>query len=363
MATSREYGLGEFAFPRGWFMIAGSDEATTRPVALRYFGQDMVLYRGETGTPHLVEAYCPHMGAHLAKNTTSYIVRDGEQVQGDSIRCPFHGWRFGPDGKCDDIPYSEKFIPKTACLKTFPIVERAGIIWMWHCPEGLEPEWDLPNFGGHWNEPGWVNWKIDHMGDLNCHGIEIVDNMADYGHFVPIHGAKDFTYFANEFKGHILHQYYSAGHRTLTTNPEDQLVLDTWYEGPGFLQSEMGGTYPSFIMIANTPIDDGTSRTWHALMVKVHDGSRETTDADRAAAFEYQEMSRLAFAQDVEIWNNKRDCFNPMAIPQDGPYGKVRIWYKQFYNPRDRAGEFHKRVNGLVVTMDKRPASKASAAG
>jgi 3-ketosteroid 9alpha-monooxygenase subunit A len=64
---------------------------------------------------------------------------------------------------------------------------------------------------------------------------------------------------------------------------------------------------------------------------------------------------RLAFAQDVEIWANKRACVKPLAIPADGPFGKVRIWYSQFYNPRDRAGDVHKRVNGLVVTVDTRP--------
>jgi 3-ketosteroid 9alpha-monooxygenase subunit A len=73
----------------------------------------------------------------------------------------------------------------------------------------------------------------------------------------------------------------------------------------------------------------------------------------------YQEGSRLAFAQDVEIWANKRACLNPLAIPADGPYGKVRTWYRQFYNPRAKAPEFQGRVNGLHVTLDKR-ASKAA---
>ena len=359
MATSREYGLGEFDFPRGWFMIGPASDATRIPAAIRYFGKDLVMYRGESGTPYIVDAYCPHMGAHLAKNTTSYIVRDGEQAVGESIRCPFHGWQFGPDGVCNHIPYSD-FIPKAAKLGTYPVVERAGVIWMWHDPEGLEPDVDLPNFGGHYGEPGWVEWRLDHMGDLDCHPIEVVDNMADMGHFVPIHGATDWQYFANEFKGGRLHQYYSAGHRLLTTNPDDYLVLDTWYESPGFLQSEMGGTYDSFIMIANTPIEDGKIRCWQGLMVKIHDGSRETTAEDRAAAAAYQDLQLFAFAQDVEIWANKRACINPLAIPADGPYGKVRTWYKQFYNPRSKAKEFQERVNGLTVTIDKRPSNKVA---
>ena len=359
MATSSDYGLGEYEFARGWFMIGESKDATGIPSAIRYFGRDLVIYRGESGTPYVVDAYCPHMGAHLARNSTSYIVRDGDHVKGESISCPFHGWSFGADGVCNHIPYSD-FIPRAAKLRTYPVVERAGVIWLWHDPEGLEPEYALPNFGGYYGEPGWIEWKVDFMGDLDIHGIEILDNMADFGHFVPIHGATDWQYFANEFKGHIVHQYYSAGHRTLTASPEDMLVLDTWYEGPGFLQSEMAGAMDSFIMIANTPIENGKTRSWHALMVKVHDGSRETTDEDRAAAAAYQEGSRLAFAQDVEIWANKRACINPLSVPKDGPYGKVRLWYKQFYNPRERATDIHKRIDGLVVTLDKRKDNQAA---
>ena len=58
--------------------------------------------------------------------------------------------------------------------------------------------------------------------------------------------------------------------------------------------------------------------------------------------------------QDVEIWNNKRPCVNPMAIPADGPYGRLRIWYSQFCNPRDKVAEIQKRTNGRTVTLDLR---------
>lgn len=359
MATTQEYGFGVHHFARGWFMVGASVDFGSSPAPLRYFGKDLVLYRGESGTPYVVDAYCPHMGAHLAKNTTSYVVVDGEQIQGESIRCPFHGWRYGADGACNQIPYSDGSIPKAAKLRHYQTVECGGIIWVWHDEEDKEPDYPLPDFGGHYGAPGWVEWKIDLMGDLNVHGCEILDNMADMGHFIPIHGAKDWMYFANEFKDHIVHQYYSAGHRTLTAGESDQLELDTWYTGPGILQSEMAGAFDSFIMIANTPIEDGISRAWHGLMVKVHDGSRETTEEDRANALAYQEGSRLAFAQDVDIWANKRAAIHPLAIPQDGPFGKVRQWYRQFHNPREKAAEIQKRVNGLIVTLDNRPGKQA----
>ncbi|HQN53075.1 MAG TPA: Rieske 2Fe-2S domain-containing protein, partial [Novosphingobium sp.] len=270
MAKTAEYRLGPHEYPRGWFMIAASEEVAADPVPLRYFGREFVAYRGESGKVYLTDAYCPHMRVHLARNTTSYVVKDGIRIQGESIRCPAHGWRFGPDGQCDDIPYSTHGIPKAACIKTFPVIERAGCIWMWHDPEGGEPEFDLPGFE-EWDmeEQGWVRWRLDALGTLPVHPQEILDNMADVAHFIPVHGSRDIVYFENEYRDHVMVQRFGAGHRTLVSSGEDVLINDTWYTGPGILLSRMEGQHPSIIMITNTPVEDGVVRVWYALMVKV----------------------------------------------------------------------------------------------
>ena len=354
MSKAADYGFGAFEFPRGWFMIANAAEATETPAPVRFFGTDMVLYRGKSGKAHLVEAYCPHMGAHLARNTTSYIVLDGEHVQGDSIRCPFHGWRFDEHGQCDHIPYSD-FVPKAACLKTYPVKEFAGIIWTWYDPEGLEPDYPLPDFGGHYGQPGWLKWDMIHLGDLDIHGCEIVDNMADYGHMAPVHGSTECIYFANEFIGHVVHQYFGTRHRSATANPGiDMLVLDTWRTGPGILESDMLGVFNGFWLIASTPIDDGLERIWSGMMVKVNDGAVPASEEDVAAARAFAQNGIHGLGQDVEIWMNKRECINPMALPADGPYGRLRTWYRQFYNPRPKAAELQQRSNGRTVTLDRR---------
>lgn len=57
------------------------------------------MFRGQEGQAHVLNAYCPHLGANLAV---------GGRVVGNCIECPFHGWRFeGSDGKCVKIPYAE----------------------------------------------------------------------------------------------------------------------------------------------------------------------------------------------------------------------------------------------------------------
>lgn len=361
MATTAEYGLGPHTFPRGWFMIAESSEIADKPVPLHYFGREFVAYRGESGRVYLVDAYCPHMRIHIGRNTTSYIVKDGEQIQSESIRCPGHGWRFGPDGKVDDIPYSTHGMPKAACIKTFPVVERAGCIWMWHDAEGGQPDFDLPQFS-EWDseEQGWVRWRIDHLGTLPIHPQEIVDNIVDAAHFIPVHGSRDIVYFENEFADHIAIQRFGAGHRTLVSESGDVLVTDTHYTGPGILQCRMEGQHPSLMMIAHTPVEDGEVRVWFGLFVKVGDERADAAGVSMARS--YQDTSLDAFAQDFEVWQHKEPALSIMQIPDDGPFHKERIWYRQFYNPRDKAADIQRRVNGVHTTIDKRPGAKSKAA-
>lgn len=354
MATTAEYGLGPLTFPRGWFMIAVAEDVTSTPEPVRFFGKEMVLYRGKaSGRPILLDAYCPHMRVHMGRNTTSYVVKDGTQVEGDSLRCPAHGWRYNAQGQCDDIPYSTHGIPKAACVKSHKVVEKAGCIWMWHDMEGGEPDFDLPGFE-EWDQTGegWVRWSVDHLGTLPIHPQEIVDNMTDYGHFTPVHGSTSHAYFENEFDGHIMRQRFGSGHRTLVDG-DALLETDTWYTGPGILLSRMSGKHPSVMMICNTPVDDGEVRVWFAVMAKTAD-NHEPTREEAAIARAYHEAGLAAFAQDFELWKYKEPAFSILQIPDDGPFHKERIWYRQFYNPRVRAQEFQARVNGVTTTLDRR---------
>ncbi|MEY4720515.1 MAG: hypothetical protein RIQ46_240 [Pseudomonadota bacterium] len=361
MAGTAEYGLGPLTFPRGWFMIAASEDLADKPLPLRFFGRDYVAYRGESGRPYLIDAYCPHMRVHIARNTTSYIVRDGDQIQGESIRCPAHGWRFNPHGQCDDIPYSTHGIPKAACIRTFPVREKAGCLWMWHDEEGGEPEFDLPAFA-EWDmdDSGWVRWRLDHLGTLPVHPQEILDNMADLAHFIPVHGSRNIAWFENEYADHVMVQRFGAGHRTLVSGGGDTLVNDTWYTGPGILLSRMEGDHPSVIMICNTPVEDGTVRVWYALAVKVADARADAAGISMART--YQDVALEAFAQDFELWQHKQAALTILQVPDDGPFHKGRIWHRQFYHPRDKAADIRGRVNGVHTSIDNRPGAKSRAA-
>jgi 3-ketosteroid 9alpha-monooxygenase subunit A len=354
MAGTQDYDLGPQTFPRGWFVVGEAAEVTTRPIAVRFFGQDMVLYRGESGAVVMLDAYCPHMGTHMGKNTTSFVIQDAQHVEGDSIRCPYHAWRFGPDGKCNDIPYFKGPIPAGAKVRAWPMTERYGCVWTWHDPEGGAPDFDLPQLA-EWDDPSWVQWKLDHLGVLPCHPQEIVDNMADVAHLGPTHGAPA-EYFNNEITGVVLRQRQGGRHRSIESG--GMLETDTFYTGPGVLLSHFIGA-GSIMFITHTPVDDGVVQAWHGLLVK--SPNTPPTEADIAAARVSQEYSRLAFAQDFEIWTNKRPCVQVLQVPTDGPYAKIRAWYRQFYNPRAKAAELQKRADGFYTVRDM-PAHRVDAA-
>lgn len=342
MATAKDYGLGEFTFPRGWFMVAAASRVTQAPHNVRFFGRDMVLYRGESGKVYMVGAYCPHMRTHIGKSSTSFMAQQGTQVEGESIHCPYHAWRFGPDGKCNKIPYADK-IPPQAELGAYPVVERYGAIYYWHDPEGLEPEYDVPEIP-EWSDEHYVRWEFDELGAMNLHPIEVVDNICDIQHLYPIHASSQ-NYFELILKGHKAWQLMGGKHELLGEDA-DMSEFNTYYTGPGVLISRYVGNNAntSIMYITHTPIDDGSVYVWHAVLSKIED--RDPTEEDIAQAKAQQQMSCDAFGADFEIWSNKEPCFRPMQMPADGNFLKTRTWYKQFYNPRAEAPAILARCEG-----------------
>ena len=255
MAQTKEYGWRLRVSAR---LVHGGEsaEVTDKPLAVRYFGQEMALYRGKSGKVVLLDAYCPHMAPTSRRTRPPMSPR--RAVEGDSIRCPYHAWRFGPDGKCNrsllDGP-----IPKAAQVRSWTVEERYGIVWVWHDP-GAPRRIRLPVHPNGTTAVGALEGRSD--GPPRAAPIEVLDNMVDWAHLGPVHG-ENVKYFENEFSGHICRQIQGGGHRTLVTST-GLLETDTWYTGPGILHSRLLGLYPTIMFITNTPVDDGVIKVWHA---------------------------------------------------------------------------------------------------
>jgi len=104
-----------------WYAAAFSDELTTTPLLRTLLGEPVALYRGESGRALALHDRCPHRFAPLHRG----------QVFGEDLRCPYHGLRFDPQGACVHNPMRDNKIPKAACVRSYPLAERDGIVWMW----------------------------------------------------------------------------------------------------------------------------------------------------------------------------------------------------------------------------------------
>lgn len=340
MSTSAEYGLGPEVFPRGWFVVADSRELDKGPMALHYFGRDFALYRGESGKPVLLDAYCKHMGTHLTASESAMIVKNGQQIEGDSIRCPYHGWRYAPDGTVDDIPYHDGPCPKSASIRSYPVRDVMGCVMMWFDPQAGEPDFEPP-FLKEWEDSQWIHWRLDNLGQINIHTLEILDNMADARHLGPTHGSPC-EYFENEIKDHIVIQRQGGFLQLYGTH----LHSTTWYTGIGILLSKQTfGDSLIYELIANVPVDDGVSQVWHGALVKGEDGLSAEENLDLAR--QKQDGATEAFSADFHIWRNKRPALKVMQLKTDGPFNTVRKWCNQFYSPAEVAKDIQQEINGI----------------
>jgi phenylpropionate dioxygenase-like ring-hydroxylating dioxygenase large terminal subunit len=149
------------------------------------FGTDfcdgrIVVYRGQDGVAHALSPYCPHMGADLSVG----------DVVGNDIRCAFHHWQLGGDGVCTNIPSGDR-IPKAACVVSFPLVEKHGLIWVFF---GKTPTYDVPSFPESITSRNviWRPFEVPLSGKLTVEPWVFGTNLFDFVHFRVVHGIEGF---------------------------------------------------------------------------------------------------------------------------------------------------------------------------
>ncbi|CAL8128521.1 unnamed protein product [Orchesella dallaii] len=153
------------SYPNGWFEILESDELKRNSVReVNALGLNLVAWRGVSGKCYVADAYCPHLGAHLGV---------GGKVAKECIECPFHGWKF-------DVPPFVK-------LKTWPVHESFGFIYIWYHAENEKPLW-RPDIvaeveSGHWKYRGRSEFRVA------CHIQEIPENGPDSAHLNVVHSS------------------------------------------------------------------------------------------------------------------------------------------------------------------------------
>lgn len=322
-------------YPRGWFCIGADYEFNNKPMQLDYFGTSLVAYRGEeTGELHVLDAFCPHMGANLADGC----------VKGDSVVCPFHEWSWGGDGICNDIPYANS-IPARARIKSWPTMEINELVYVWHDPDGALPipEQAIPQ-DEEVSEDGWTPWVIRRVPVPN-NARELIDNMADKAHFGPVHGAPSVDVFVNICEGHT----YTQLQETKTEFMGDAKSRATYF-GPGYMihhQNITGGTayepHRFMSLVMNVPTSMDSFEFLAGFKERIPEGMEGDRDAQIAYVNERMaEAEERGVFADMRIWQNKIPINNPILCDGDGPVTRLRQWYEQFLVPVEQVSEILK---------------------
>jgi len=119
-------------YPASWYLWGLSRELRKRPVSRTLFGMRLAAWRTPSGQPVVLSAHCSHFGADLGQG----------DIVGGRLRCPFHHWEYGVDGRCRLIPAQES-IPVGARQAVWPVVERHGLLFVFNGPV---PRFSLPFF-------------------------------------------------------------------------------------------------------------------------------------------------------------------------------------------------------------------------
>jgi phthalate 4,5-dioxygenase len=122
------------AMRRYWLPALLADELPEvdgAPVRVRLLGEDLVAFRDSGGRVGLVGEYCPHRGASL------YYGRNEE----GGLRCVYHGWKYGADGRCVDMPSEppESSFKDRVRHTTYPCEEAGGVVWAYLGPPARRP--------------------------------------------------------------------------------------------------------------------------------------------------------------------------------------------------------------------------------
>lgn len=311
--------------PSGWFHVLWSAELAIGDVRpLRYFGKDLVAYRSASGQAVVLDAHCPHLGAHLGH---------GGRVEGDNIACPFHGWQWGPDGRNVVVPYSAR--GQMACRTvSWHVHEVNGFIMVWFDPDGAAPSWRIPEIPELADEyfPIWPEGCVRHE-DVRVAPQWPIENIVDVAHFEFVHhSAAPAVLEVCEASGPVFHTRFRQliGSRPSRWTPDGPVTgwVDCEAFGLGYLVNRLTGLYDTIQFETCTPVDEHTSDIMSTVAVRRRPGDEEPSELAQAMIRIQSEQLAL----DLPIWSNLAYVERPPFAPEEAQaYRALRRWATQFY--------------------------------
>jgi 5,5'-dehydrodivanillate O-demethylase len=172
LVSTRPGSLAGRFMRRFWHPIHRAEElgaGEAKPIEI--MSERFTLYRGETGTPHVVGFRCPHRGTQLSAGW----------VEGDCIRCVYHGWLFDALGQCIEQPAEEKAFANKIRINRYPTREYLGLIFAYF-GDGDAPPFPLYP---HMEEEGILEVLSTEV--WPCNFFQRIDNNGDTYHVPFVH--------------------------------------------------------------------------------------------------------------------------------------------------------------------------------
>ncbi len=155
-----------------WHPVAYSHDVTDKPIPARLLDEQLVVYRTGEGVV-VAKDLCLHRGTPLTLGW----------MEDDELVCPYHGFRFGPEGHCTHVPaHPGQRVSGKMRLMTFPTVERYGLVWA--CLSG-EPRTELPDWPEA-EDPAFRWLNLEPL-DWNASAARQLENFLDVAHFSWLH--------------------------------------------------------------------------------------------------------------------------------------------------------------------------------
>ena len=170
--TSAGTPMGEL-LRKYWQPVAiSSDVKPGRAKSIRVLGEDLALYRGESGAPYIVGGRCAHRRTLLHSGW----------IEGETIRCMYHGWRYDCTGQCVEMPAEDQAFAAKIKIPAYVARDYAGVVFA-YLGEGPAPEFDLPVKA----QLDSANVSVPSVQTWPCNWLQGVENSLDAVHVNFVH--------------------------------------------------------------------------------------------------------------------------------------------------------------------------------
>ncbi|HEY8090143.1 MAG TPA: Rieske 2Fe-2S domain-containing protein [Polyangiaceae bacterium] len=338
-------------FSTGWFAALRSEEVVaSRLTRVQVLGREAVAFRDAGGAVALIDALCPHFGAHLGHGGT---IEDG------CVRCPFHGLKFDGAGQCvGGGLYAERGY-RHLKADAWTVCEHAGMVFVWNGPDRRRPAWPMPL--ATLDSKGWSPPVTNAGRPLPRTNLFFpTENIIDMTHFVNVH-RWDLHHVVVpphvDERGHMrarIDVTWSAGSqsesrlvRWLGKKISSPFQVEFVIYEPGIAVAttqltEAQGSLQVRSLILITPVsavdchiravmsvlDPAPGRVAAALRRRLHVGLPELL------APIFLAVGTADFDGDAMIWAHRTHLENPRPLKEDGPIVAYRRWSERFW-PED----------------------------